>query len=131
MKSRLAQIGLAIIGILLCAVAANIIPPLWPGVSGRDFRPQAVVMGILLFIMAALLRGRLKWHWINLIAALAIIEIITLAIISYFTGYTGLETFDTSNMQWMVFMNKYIGLPWLAGVGLSSLWLMIRRKRDE
>ena len=124
MKHRLVQICIAVIGILICAVVANVLPPLWPGVSGRDFRPQAIVMGIMLFILSTLLRGAAKWHWVNLVAALAIVEIITMAIISYFTGYTGLETFDTSNLQWLAFMNKYIGLPWLLGLGIGSLWMM-------
>ena len=131
MKRRLIQISIPVIAIILCAVAASLLPPLWPGESGRDFRPQAIVMGIILFIMAALFRGRMKWHWSNLIAALAIIEIITLAIISYLTGYTGLEIFDTSNLQWMAFMNKYIGLPWLLGLGLGSLWLMLKHRPDS
>jgi hypothetical protein len=131
MTQRLAQMGIAVVGILLCAVVANLMPPLWPGVSGRDFRPQEIVMAVMLFILSALLRGAAKWHWVNLVAALAIVEIITMAIISYFTGYTGAEIFDSSNLEWLAFMNKYIGLPWLLGLGIGSLWLKIRRQRSQ
>jgi len=131
MKLRILQIGIAVIGILMCALVAAFLPPLWQGVSGRDFRPQATTMAFFLLVLSILFRGFLRWRLLNLMIALFIVEIITLTIIAYFSGYTGIGILDSFNLEWLAFMNIFIGLPWLLGLGTGSVWHIIRRKRDK
>jgi hypothetical protein len=131
MKHCLTQIGLAVIGILTCSVIAAVLPPLWQGISGRDFRPQATVMAVLILIVSSTFRGFLRWRILNLIGALCIVEILTLTIISYFSGYTGMRILNAFNLEWLAYMNIFIGLPWVLGLGAGSIRLIIRRKRDK
>jgi hypothetical protein len=91
--------------------------------GGRDFRPQATTMALLMLILTVALRRGLRWAVIDLLLAILVVEIITLSVIASFSGLTWLAAFDSFNLSWLVFMNWFIGLPWLVGLMAGSLWL--------
>ena len=123
MKSRLIHTGIAALSMILCAAASYLASPLWHGISGRGFYPEATTMAILIFLLAVVFRRAFRWIVLDFILGLLIVEVITLAVIADVSGLTGLETFDSFNLLWLAFMNLFIGLPWLLGYGLGSLWL--------
>lgn len=124
MKSRLINTVLATLSMILCAAASGYLAPLlWHGISGSGFYPPAMTMAILIFLLAVVFRRAFRWIILDFILGLLIVEVITLAVIADVTGLTGLETFDYANLLWLAFMNLFIGLPWLLGYGLGSLWL--------
>jgi hypothetical protein len=122
-KKRLIHVAAASSAMVLCTAAGLAAPPLWHGVSGRDFRPQATMVAILILIVGIALRRGLRWPASDLILGLLLPEIITLSIIAKFSGFTWLEMFDPFNLWWLAYMNEFIGLPWLLGLGIGSLWL--------
>lgn len=108
----------------ICAVAGAFLPGLWSGVSGRDFRPQAVNAGILILVLSFLLRYRFKWPILQMLLCLVPTQFIILFCISYFSGFTGTELFDEFNLGWLFFMNIFIGSPWIIGILIGSIILM-------
>ncbi len=123
MRARLLQSGLAAAAIVACAAVALLLPPLWTGISGRDFRPQATAMAILLVVAAIGLRRGLRWPVMPLVLGLAAIELLTLLVIAAFSGYGGTGLLDEFNLLWLAYMNLFIGLPWLLGLVAGSIWL--------
>jgi hypothetical protein len=128
MKSHVIHIIVATLMMILCAVAAAFLPPLWQGVSGRDFRPQSAMMGILIFLLAAALRVWRRWPVVEFIGAVVCTELFTLCVIAHFSGLTWLELFDNFNLSWLATMSVYIAVPWLAGLFVGSLILKFRPK---
>jgi hypothetical protein len=106
----------AIIVIILCVVIGSFIPLLWGHQGGRDFRQEAAASAFLILFASAFFYGRLRWKLTNLLIALLIIEILTLFIIGDFSGYSGFEIFDSFNLDWLLYLNIFIGLPWLLGL---------------
>jgi len=127
MKAYVFQIAVAVICMAVCVAVAILLPPLWEGTGGRDFRPQATLMALLLFLTSALFRGCLRWSPLGLVLALLVFEIATLLIVGYFSGYTGARVFNLFNLAWLAYMNLFTGLPWLAGLGLGSIAALVRR----
>jgi hypothetical protein len=127
MKSRLLRTAIAAVGMILCAAAALFSPPLWQGVSGRDFRPAATTMAILILAFAVAVRGWFRWRFWDFVLGLAAVEFITLLVIAHFSGFTSLELFHWFNLDWLGVMTVFIAPPWLLGFGIGSLLL---RRRD-
>src|SRR5262245_19247302 len=121
MKTHIAHTAAATLAMILCAVAAIFIPPFWQGVSGRDFRPQATTMALLILLLAVLLRGWRRWLVAEFIAALLCAELFTLGVIGHFSGFTWLELFDRFNLSWLATMSMFIAVPWLVGQFIGSL----------
>ena len=116
MKQRLLQIGIPVVGIMACAV---LVPPM-------------AVMPIILLVMSTLFRGGLKWHWVNLVIALAIaltaVVIVSMALINQFSS--DYSVFAPYNLKVLAFWGMCIVLPWLLGLGIGSLWL-IKKPRSK
>jgi len=127
MKAYAIQIAVAVACMLICVAAAVLLPPLWEGLSGRDFRAQATLMAVLLFLTSALLRGGLRWPPLGLVLALLVFESAMLLTVGYFSGYAGAQLFSRFNLAWLAYMNLFTGLPWLAGLGLGSIAGTVRR----
>ncbi|MEN8188443.1 MAG: hypothetical protein ABFS19_01255 [Thermodesulfobacteriota bacterium] len=130
-KLEIGQIGVIVICMLGCFLLAVVLPPLWKEVSGRDLRPLATTVANLLFGVSILLRGFLGWRLLNLVAALAIVEIILLVIIGTFTGNTGPEFLNHFNLYWLFFINLFTGLPWILGITAGSVWHARRYKKGQ
>lgn len=131
MKTCLIRAVTAALGMFLCAVATYMTPPLWEGVSGRDFRPQAAKMAFLILLLAVFLRKKARWRVADFALGLLAAEAVTLTIISHFSGFTGREVFEPFNLRWLLDVSMFIAPPWLLGLGLGSLWLWLSEKNAE
>jgi hypothetical protein len=130
MKTHIVHIVAATFLMILCAVVGALLPPLWQGISGRDFRPQAATMALLILLLAAVLRAWRRWPVVEFIGALVCAEFFTLGVIGMFSGYTWLEVFDSFNLRWLGMMSVYVGVPWLVGLILGTLWLRVRQGKN-
>jgi hypothetical protein len=131
MKTHTIHIVAATLLMIMCAVAAALLPPLWQGVSGRDFRPQSTTMALLILLLAAVLRAWRRWPVVEFIGALVCAELFTLCVIGHFSGFTWLEIFDSFNLWWLGRMSVFVGLPWLLGLFLGSLLLRVRQREPH
>lgn len=122
---------IATLSLIPCAAAAAFIPPLWQGVSGRDIEPQATTMAIFILLLAAFLRAGLRWSVVDFAASILCMEGFTLCVISHFTGFTGLDLLHWFNMLWLKTMSIFIAIPWLVGLLIGSLLLMVRRRESH
>lgn len=128
MKTHVIHTFIATLAMILCAVAAAFLPPLWQGVSGRDLRPLCTTMAMLILLVAFVLRVGFRWPVAELIASLVCAEVFTLCVIAYFTGFSWLELFHSFNLSWLGTMTIFIAGPWLAGLFVGSLFLRAREK---
>lgn len=128
MKTHIIHIIVATILMILCTVVAAFLPPLWQGVSGRDFRPQSAMMGILILLLAAVLRVWRRWPVVEFLGAVVCAGLFTLCVIAHFSGFTWLELFDSFNLSWLGTMSAFIAVPWLAGLLVGSLLLRVRKR---
>ena len=131
MKTHIIRILTATLAMILCAVAAAFLPPLWHGVSGRDFRPQSTTMALLIFLLVAVLRRWRRWPIADFVGALICAELFTLCVIGHFSGFTWLEIFDSFNLWWLGTMSVFVGLPWLLGLLVGSLLLRVRQSESH
>jgi len=107
----------------LCAAGGLFMPVLWHASSGRDFRLQAAIMAVLMAGCAVAFRRGRRWHLLEFILSLVVVEVLMLAIIAHFSGFTGRELFHWFNLNWLGGMSAFVALPWLAGLGVGSDWL--------
>jgi hypothetical protein len=128
MKTHIIHTVVGTLLMILCAVAAAFLPPLWEGVSGRDFRPQAATMGILILFLAAVLRVWRRWPVIEFLGVVVCAELFTLSVIAHFSGFTWLELFHRFNLSWLGTMSVFIAVPWLVGLLVGSLLLRAKRR---
>ena len=131
MKQRFIHTVLTVIAMVLCAAAGIFIPPFWQGVSGRDFRPQAATMAVLILILGVVFRRALRWHVLDFVFGLVAAEFLTLCVIAHFSGFTGVELFHWFNLSWLAFMSLFVGLPWLVGLGVGSIWLKFSERHEQ
>jgi hypothetical protein len=118
---RWGRFSVAIVAMVACAGAALFIPSLWPGVSGRDLRPPATTLALLIMVLAVVFRWGRQWDiWDFLFIAVGS-EFVTLLIISHFSGFTWLELFHWFNLHWLLFMTAFTVVPWFLGFGLGSV----------
>jgi hypothetical protein len=120
MKSRLFHTAVAVLGMILCAYAGFLTTPLWHLTNGRDIRPQATTTGVLILVFAVVVRRAFRWRASDFILGLLAVEAIVIRLIAHVSGLSGFEALDLS---WLAFINLFIGLPWLLGLGAGSLWL--------
>ena len=131
MTTHLLHTFIATVLFIACSVVANFLPPLWQGVGGPNFRPQATTMAILILLSAVALRARLRWPAVDFVASLLCAEVVTLCVIAYFSGFTWLEIFDSFNLSWLAGMNVFIGAPWLLGLLIGSLLMKLRDRQSH
>ncbi len=128
MIKHLVHTVLAVIAMFICAIAGFFIPALWQGVGGRDIRLQLTMMAILILIVGIAFRRALRWHALDFVFGFLAAEFLTLCIVGLFSRYTGSELFCWFNLKWLAFMSIFVGLPWLVGLGVGSLWLKISER---
>ena len=117
------------VAIIFCLFIASILPGLWQGISGRDFRPQAVTASIFIFIVALLLKYKIRWSVIEMLIYLIPTQFIFLLSISYFSGYVWSELFDSFNLTWLMYIDLFICTPWVVGIIIGQIVLNINKKR--
>jgi hypothetical protein len=131
MTAHLIRISQGTLAIFLCALVAGALVafvPLWPGLSGRDFRLPGAIMAVMLCSVAMVLCGRCRWPAIDLLASLAGAEAIALYVIALFSGLTGLHLFDPFNLWWLGTVSLFIAPPWLFGLLIGGF---IRTNRSR
>lgn len=106
-------------------------PPLWHGVSDRDFRSQATTTALLILVLAIVFRRAFRWQFPEFILGFVAVEFFALCTIAHFSGFTGLESFHRFNLSWLALISIFVGLPWLAGFGLGSLWLRFSNRHAK
>jgi hypothetical protein len=105
------------------------LPGFWTGISGRDFRPQALNASILIFVVSVILRYKFKWSVTHMICSLIPLQFIVLICISYSTGYNISEIFSALDLlQWLLIANLFISLPWICGTFVGGFFL--KRKKS-
>lgn len=121
--------GLVAAWIVFAALlSALLVPLVWEGLGGRDFRPAGVVLAVVLVTSAAVFRLRLGWSWGSLLGGLALIEVIALGLIAYFSGETGPDLLSEFNLLWLAYINIFIGLPWIFGAAVGSVGMRSKRQ---
>jgi hypothetical protein len=115
---RIGQILIASANILACALLAGTVHAL-VGTWGRDLRPTAAVMGLLLAAAAFYLAGWRRYPVASLLAALLLAELLLIAAIGWF-AYGGLPRLDNFFRSWFINSALIIALPWLIGMMAGS-----------
>lgn len=121
------------LAMLMCAILAGVLVafvPIWPSLNGRDFRLPGTMIAVLIFAVAIVLRGKLRWPVVDLLASLVCVETITLLIIAFFSGLTLPNLFDSFNLRWLGSVSLYIAPPWLAGLFIGGLMFHNRHERS-
>lgn len=108
----------ALMGITACVLAAALLHII-VGSWGRDPRPAASFMALLLALLALYLAGWRGHRLGELFAALALVEGIFVLAIGFF-AYGGLPRVDDFFSSWFIPGNLYIALPWLAGMAAGA-----------
>ena len=129
----LIRLMIANAAIIICVAIASLLPGLWMGIGGRDFRPQAFNATILILATSVMIRYKFKWPILHMILYLIPTQFIVLICMSYFSGYTFfqlLSSFDLFRdfLKWLLFVNLFIGAPWIMGVFIGSLMLKMKDK---
>lgn len=107
---------MANVAIAFAIFVANILPGLWPRVSGRDFFPQSFVASLLILSFSFILRFKFKWPASHSLCSLIPLQGIILILVSNFTGYEISEILVNLDLLfWLLIPNIFISLPWIAG----------------
>jgi len=132
MKTHLIRAAIAALGMFLCAVVGCFALLLLQGVSGRSSLPF-ITTAVLILILAVVLRRGFRWQVADFILGLVAAQVIMVPVIVFladlFSGFTWsqLPMFMLKaaliTLMWLAFANVVVGLPWLLGWGLGSLWL--------
>lgn len=95
---------------LLIAVGVHLLVGVW----GKDPRPAATVMAILLVASAAWLAGKRRYRLAELVYALVACEVLFIAGIGWF-AYGGLPRLDRFFFSWFLGGSAIIAVPWVLG----------------
>jgi hypothetical protein len=119
---------IANLAISFCILTGSILPGMWEGISSRDFRPQAVITSVFIFMVALLLKYKYRWSVTEMLISLIPTQVIILLSISYFTGYVWIDLFNSVNLTWLMYIDLFICTPWILGIIISSIVLKINKK---
>jgi hypothetical protein len=123
------RLVIANVSMAFAIIVASLLPGFWTGISGRDFRPQALNASILIFVVSLILRYKFKWSVTHMICSLIPLQFIVLICISYSTGYNISEIFSALDLlQWLLIANLFISLPWICGTFVGGFFL--KRKKS-
>jgi len=120
---------LAVASMMLSAVTGGFISTLL-GYGIRDMLPF-IIMAILILAASSAFRWLSKWAIKDFVASLFIANLIVLFIISHFSESIGIDILDRYNLELLVFMNLFIGLPWAVGFGIGSLILWEKGRKQS
>jgi hypothetical protein len=131
MAAHLIRTSLGMLAMLLCAVVAGAIAafvPISQDLHGSDYWLLGAIMAGLICAAATVLRSRLQWPVIDLMASLVSAEAFALCVIASFSGLTGLHLLDPFNRWWLGTVSLFIVSPWLAGVLIGGF---VPRRRSR
>ncbi len=113
-RAGVGQVLIAFAAMLACALLAVIVHVL-VGSWGRDPRPAAAIMALLLAMTALYLTGWRGFPSGTVLAALLLAELLLIAGIGWF-AYGGLPRLDRFFGSWFGTGALIIALPWLVGI---------------
>lgn len=117
---------IAFFGFFACVVAGLFLAyNYWPPDNSRDFRFGATISSVLVVILTFLLCVKWKWSLTSLLLSLIPIEIVTLITIMFYSGSHSLDSF---NLSWLMFLNRYMALPWIIGIGIGVIYKHVKAK---
>ena len=122
MKKCLIRMAITPIGMVLCIIAGFAAWSLWHGNTGREYVPQGIIAMIFILLLAVVLRRAARWRVADFILGLLVAEVITLIVISHFSGFTWGEIFEPFNLGWLLSISAFIAPSWILGFGLGSFW---------
>lgn len=83
---------------------------------------------LLLFFAAMVWAYFIPWMTNEFLVSLCPIPVVVLFIVSYYSGFTGPELFNSFNLAYVGQICLVIGVPWVGGTALGSR--MARRKHS-
>jgi hypothetical protein len=127
MTKRIVHGVIGLFAMIACVLLTAFLPPLWQGVSGRDFRPTATAGAALIFLVAAILRAGFRWPIADFLLSAFFAVVVTLCAIAHFTGFTWLDLFDRFSLSWLGTVSIFTTAPWVVGLLFGSALLKIRK----
>ncbi|MCX6908373.1 MAG: hypothetical protein NTY01_10065 [Verrucomicrobia bacterium] len=134
MEFRLVRVAIATFAMFLCALVGFFTPLLWQGEKDSHSLWQAMTMALLILLLAVGLRRGTRWQVADFILGLLATEAVALFVIhftgygDYFIGYSWPQAFHLRCLSELYHVSVFIGLPWILGFGLGSLWLWLSEK---
>lgn len=86
------------------------------------------VIVLLLFFAAMVWAYFIPWMKSEFVVSLCPVPVVVLVIVSYYSGFTGPDLFNSFNLAYVGQICLVIGLPWVGGTALGSH--MARRKQS-
>ena len=109
--------------LLLSALAELVVPGLL--IHGREFRPAATVAAVLIGLAGLWLHGVRRHELWEMLAALAVVEVVVIAAIAVISGSASPDRFFLS---WFLGINQYLAVPWLGALGLILVFRSLRSR---
>jgi hypothetical protein len=134
MEFRLVRAAIATFAVFLCALVGLFSPLLWQGEKDSRSLWQAMTMALLILLLAVGLRRGTRWQVADFILSLLAAEAFALFAIhftgygDYFIGYSWPQAFHLRCLEELYHVSVFVGLPWLLGWGMGSLWLRCSEK---
>lgn len=128
------RLVLANVAMVICIGSASLFPGLWTGISGRDFRPQAFNVSILVLATSIIMRYKLNWPILHMMLCLIPTQFFVLICMSYLTGYTVFQLLCSLDLfqdflRWLLIVDLFIATPWIMGVLIGSFVLKMKDKK--
>ena len=103
-----------VLAYLLCFLSGD----LCKGAGGRDFRPLAMITGILIGLCSLWVALKEYWTIVQRVTSLILVECVVFYLIGLFVGSYDMDSLFVS---WFFYINSYIALPWLIGLSIGKL----------
>lgn len=103
-------------------------PPFWQPADSHDTVPRGANLAVLVFCIVFLLRGGLRWPFLELILSLFWTPFFSMVVISVYFGETWLQAVTSFSQDRFLTMCVYVIAPGLIGTLLGSLILYLRQK---
>ena len=112
--STAAFIFCILLAYLFCLIAGD----LCRGSGGRNIHPLGIISGILLCLASIGLTLKSRLTSCEMLSALLPVECLVILLTGYFIG--SYDLFSRLFAGWIIGLNLYMALPWLAGILIGS-----------
>ena len=119
-----------VLGMLGCVVVAGFATDFLYGDKGRPIVQGGGILALLLLAFAIFLRRTCRLSLWVMVVSLMLAECLTLAIIGSFSGYVWGEILDSFNLEYLAFLNLFIGPPCVLGMVIGTSWLKRSARRQ-
>jgi len=112
--STIAFVFCILLAYLFCLIAGD----LCRGSGGRNIHPMGIISGILLLLTSIGLTLKSRLTNCEMLSALLPVEGLVILITGHFIG--SYDIFSRLFAGWIIGLNLYMALPWLAGILIGS-----------